>query len=75
VCSMGESLRFTIVYGDGGEGWIMARVVEVPGAMSQGRTREEAHASVLEALRLILSPEPDEAHGERRDSIPLTIHA
>ena len=35
VSSMDESLRFTIVYENGGEGWIMARVVEVPGAMSQ----------------------------------------
>ena len=58
VSSMDESLRFTIVHEDGGEGWIMARVVEVPGAMSQGRTREEAHANVLDALRLMLSPEP-----------------
>lgn len=58
VSSMDESLRFTIVYEDGGERWIMARVVEVPGAMSQGRTREEAHANVLDALRLMLSPSP-----------------
>jgi len=75
VLSMDESLRFTIVYEDGGEGWIMARVVEVPGAMSQGRTREEAHANVLDALRLMLSPEPDEAPAEDRDSVPLTIDA
>lgn len=58
VLSMDESLRFTIVYEDGGEGSIMARVVEVPGAMSQGRTREEAHANVLDALPLMLSPSP-----------------
>jgi hypothetical protein len=31
---MDKSLRFTIVYEDGGEGW-MARVVEVPGALSR----------------------------------------
>jgi hypothetical protein len=36
---MDESLRFTIVYEDGGEGWTMARIVEVPGAMSQGGLR------------------------------------
>jgi predicted RNase H-like HicB family nuclease len=71
VSSMDESLRFTIVYENGGEGWIMARVVEVPGAMSQGRTREEAHANALDALRLMLSPEPDEAPAEDRDSVPL----
>jgi predicted RNase H-like HicB family nuclease len=75
VSSIDESLRFTIVYEDGGEGWIMARVVEVPGAMSQGRSREEGHANVLDALRLMLSPEPDEAPAEDRDSVPLTIDA
>jgi predicted RNase H-like HicB family nuclease len=60
---------------DGGAGWIMARVVEVPGALSQGRTREEAHANVLDALRWMLNPEPDEPSGEDRDSVPLTIDA
>jgi predicted RNase H-like HicB family nuclease len=58
---MDEPLRFTILYEEGGEGWIMARVLEVPGAMSQGRTREEAHANVLDALRLMLRPEPARA--------------
>jgi predicted RNase H-like HicB family nuclease len=70
---MDESLRFTIVYEDGGEGWVMARVVEVPGAMSQGRTREEAHVNVLDALRLMLRPEPGEGSSEERDSVPLTL--
>lgn len=47
------------------DGWIVARVVEVPGAISQGRTRTEARENVIDALRLMLSPdagslEPDE---------------
>jgi len=32
----------------------MARVPEVPGAISQGRTREEARENVIDALRGIL---------------------
>jgi hypothetical protein len=37
---MSESLQVTIVYELGEEGWVIASVPEVPGANSQGRTRE-----------------------------------
>ena len=36
-------------------------VVEVPGALSQGRTREEARQNVIDELRLMLSPDDDAA--------------
>ncbi len=36
--SMTETVRLTIVYADGGEGWIVASIPEVPGALSQGHT-------------------------------------
>jgi predicted RNase H-like HicB family nuclease len=39
------------------EGWIVARVLEVPGAMSQGRSRDEARANALDALRVVLAPD------------------
>jgi predicted RNase H-like HicB family nuclease len=39
---MSESLTVTIVYEQGDEGWLVASIPEVPGAHSQGRTREEA---------------------------------
>jgi predicted RNase H-like HicB family nuclease len=51
---MTEPLRLTIVYEDAGDGWILARVPEVPGAVSQGATREEARENVIDALRGIL---------------------
>lgn len=44
-------------------GWIVAHVVEVPGAMSQGRTRSEARENVIDALRLMLSPDDDDPSG------------
>jgi predicted RNase H-like HicB family nuclease len=54
---MNQKLRMTIAYDEPDEdGWIVARVVEVPGAMSQGRTREEARANVIDALQLMLAP-------------------
>ena len=47
------------------EGWIVARVVEVPGAVSQGKTRREARDNALDALRLMLSADDgDEATDE-----------
>jgi predicted RNase H-like HicB family nuclease len=56
-----ERLRLTIAYDEPDEeGWVVARVVEVPGAISQGHTREEARGNVIDALRLILSPDDDD---------------
>lgn len=40
----------TIRYEDAGDGWITAQIEQEPGAISQGRTREEAYANVLDAL-------------------------
>ena len=53
-------LDLTIVYEDGEEGWVIAQIPAVPGVLSQGRDREEARENVLDALALMLSPEPDE---------------
>jgi predicted RNase H-like HicB family nuclease len=68
---MSERLHLTIRYEDGEDGWILASIPQVPGALSQGRTREEARANVLDALRLMLSPEPGE-QGES-ESLELTL--
>jgi predicted RNase H-like HicB family nuclease len=71
VRMMSETLHLTIRYEEGEEGWIVASIPQVPGALSQGRTPEEARSNVLDALRLMLSPEPGE-HGES-ESLELTI--
>lgn len=47
---MTEPLRLTIDFEDGQDGRVIARVREVPAAMSQGRTRDEARENVLDAL-------------------------
>ncbi len=49
-----EALQLTIVFESGEDGWIIASIPEVPGAHSQGRTRDEARANVIDALRGIL---------------------
>jgi predicted RNase H-like HicB family nuclease len=59
------SIDFTIAFDEPDEeGWVVARVLEVPGALSQGRTREDARENVLDALRTVLTPD-DELSGRR----------
>jgi predicted RNase H-like HicB family nuclease len=55
----------TILFDEGDDGWIVASIPAVPGVLSQGHTREEARDNVLDALALMLSPEPVEAGDER----------
>jgi predicted RNase H-like HicB family nuclease len=60
-----SSIDFTIAFDEPDEdGWIVARVLEASGALSQGRTREEARENVLDALRTVLTPD-DELVGRR----------
>jgi len=71
---MSDTLRLTITYDEPDEdGWIVARVVQVPGAMSQGRTREEARENVIDALRLMLAPD-DNADVDRSEPLELTFN-
>ena len=71
---MSETLRLTITYDEPDEdGWIVARVVEVPGAISQGRSREDARENVLDALRLMLAPDVDDANVAAGRSEPLEL--
>jgi predicted RNase H-like HicB family nuclease len=70
---MSDTLQLTITYDDPDEdGWIVARVVQVPGAMSQGRTREEARENVIDALRLMLAPDDDADVGSS-EALELTL--
>jgi predicted RNase H-like HicB family nuclease len=76
VSGVSDTLELTIVYEPGENGWVIASIPEVRGVHSQGRTREEARANVIDALRLMLSPEPSEAVDEReREQLRFTIAA
>ena len=55
LSAMSESLHMTIVFEQGEDGWIVASIPAVPGAHSQGKTRAEARANVIDALRGILA--------------------
>lgn len=71
---MCEQLRLTITFEEPDEeGWIVARVIEVPGAMSQGQTREDARENLIDALRLMLSPDDDDPRVADGRSEPLEL--
>lgn len=69
---MTTTLKLTVVYEPGEEGWIIASIPEVPGALSQGRTRQEARENVIDALSLVLSVEPGDDRADR-EPLELTI--
>lgn len=71
---MAASVDFAISFDPPDEqGWIVARVLEVPGAMSQGRTLEEARENVLDALQTILTPD-EELAGKAPDADREHLH-
>lgn len=69
---MANELDLMIVYEPGEDGWVIASIPEVAGVFSQGRTRDEARENVIDALRLMLSPEP-RADDDRREREPLHL--
>jgi predicted RNase H-like HicB family nuclease len=72
-----DSLKLTIVYEEGDDGWIVVSIPEVPGVLSQGRTREEAREMVLDALAgmLELRAAEHEPQGKTVSSESLNIVA
>jgi predicted RNase H-like HicB family nuclease len=83
LSAMGESVKFTVIYEDGGDGWVMARIAELPEVITQGATLEEARRMVGSALRdwleFYLQEHADERlevpPGARSEPIELTIAA
>lgn len=73
---MHEELHLTINYSEAGDGWLTAQIAEIPGAISEGATRDEARANVLDALDTLLTPD-GQLKGEDLDpdseSLTLTV--
>ena len=56
---MSDALHLTVRYSDAGEGWVTAQIAEIPGAISEGKTREEARSNVIDALDVLLTPDEE----------------
>jgi predicted RNase H-like HicB family nuclease len=76
---MTGQVRLTIRYSDAGDGWVTAQIAEIPAAISEGRTRQEARVNVLDALQVVLTPDEEFTGGRRdeadSDSLTLTYAA
>ena len=73
MATMSESLELSIVYEDGGDGWIVASIPQVPGTHSQGRTREEARANVIDALKVMLAGDDESLGAKSADTETITL--
>lgn len=51
------------------DGWYVVQCVELPGAISQGRTREEALANIKEAIELLLEHRASKFAGQRVEEV------
>ena len=56
--------EYAVIYEQGEDGWIVARVPGLSGAVSQGRTREEAHFMIKDAVELLLQVYLEKASSE-----------
>lgn len=52
--------RLPVVLWPGEDGWVVVECPVIPGCVSQGRTREEALASIREAIELCLETQEEE---------------
>jgi predicted RNase H-like HicB family nuclease len=67
-----RSLALTAIYEQGEHGWWVARCPEIPGAITQGRTLEEARSMLQEAVRDLMEIRREEAL-RRTEGRPNTI--
>lgn len=47
--------EYEVLYDTIEDGWIMASVPDLPGAVTQGQTIEEARSNILEVIELLLA--------------------
>jgi predicted RNase H-like HicB family nuclease len=64
---MSNPLHLTILYEEGGDGWIFSSIPEVPGVLSQGKTKAEAREMVLDALAGMLELRAAEHEPQGKD--------
>jgi predicted RNase H-like HicB family nuclease len=55
-------MKYTVVLESQEGGGFTVQCVEIPGAISQGETRDEALANIKEAIELVLEVQREELH-------------
>ena len=64
--------KFTLEYWED-DGWLVGRLVEVPGVFSQGETLEELKENIQDAYKLMLESEPLDSFPVARKQITLEL--
>jgi len=64
--------KFTLEYWED-EGWLVGRLVEVPGVFSQGETLEELVENIQDAYKLTLESEPIDFFPASRNRIVVEL--
>jgi predicted RNase H-like HicB family nuclease len=54
------------------DGWYVVQCVELPGAISQGKTRKEALTNIKEAIELLLEHRASKFAGRRVERVVVT---
>jgi len=73
---MSEKRTFTVsLVKDPDSGWFAARCVEIPEAISQGKTESEALKNVREAIELVLDEHKQKVGKIRGRLVELTVNA
>jgi len=59
-------MEYTAIITEIEDGWYMGQCEQIPGAMTQGRTIEEAKENLKDAINLMLEDERDDFRKEHR---------
>ena len=67
--------KFTVILREEAEGGYSAQVVELPGCISQGKTRKQAIANIREAIEGYLEAFPEELNQlkRKRELVKVTV--
>jgi predicted RNase H-like HicB family nuclease len=69
-----DAIDLTVVYEDAGAGRLTASIPVVPGTISWGPTQAEARSNVVDALRTMLSVEPEDIpDGATAERVRITL--
>ena len=76
---MTSSIQLSVIYEPVENGWIQARIEELPGVITAAPSRDEARIQVIDALREYLlalrDPPSAPAEGVEREAVDLLISA
>jgi predicted RNase H-like HicB family nuclease len=64
--------KFTLEYWED-DGWFVGRILEVPGAFSQGETLDELKENIRDAYNLMIESEPIDILPSSRNRISLEL--